>query len=208
MLHRTFRKSLIVCSTLFAAAALAQPPSPQPPPGGAPPALRGDSQERAQPPGPSAAPGRNQPPRQLEAVTARLAQTVGKDFVVDPRLRGVDLGLVDVDEIDYESLLSLLRVHDAVVIEGVDAVYVVPEQNARFYATPLVQRDDADLHPATWVARVITTSTDATQMLGVLRPLATQSAVMGIHAPNKVLIVERYDNVKRITEIVRMLDQR
>jgi type II secretory pathway component GspD/PulD (secretin) len=166
----------------------------------------------AQPSIPAGAPdagGRNRPPGDLEIVAARLSNSLNKRFVVDPRLRSIDFGMLDNDEIDYELLKSLLRVHDATAVEADDFVYVVPESNARFFGTPIVQRDDADLHGATWVARVIMTSSiDTSQMLGVLRPLASQTAVMSVVPPSKLVIVDRYDNVKRISEIVRVLDQR
>jgi general secretion pathway protein D len=216
MWNSVIRNYWIVCSMLaLATAASAQPQTPQrgqgAPPAAAPPAEAAEPQtvQPTEPAGARAASPQNRPPSDLEAVAARLSRSMGKQFVIDPRLRGNDFGAVDNDEVDYDLLLSLLRVQDATAIEAEDVVYVIPEPVARLYATPIVQRDVADLHGATWVARVLTTANvDASQMLGVLRPLASQAATMAIFPPNKLLIVERYDNVKRISEIVRMLDQR
>jgi type II secretory pathway component GspD/PulD (secretin) len=203
MSYRNLRICLIACAMSLAAPALAQPPSPQPP-GAVPPPPRQEPPERPQPPLPL--PGRSQM-IDVEGITARLAREIGKDFAVDPRARGL-AGTITAAEIDYPSFISLMRVNAFAVIEGEDVIYVVPDVAARFYGTPIVQRDDADVHPSTIVTRVITTSADAPQLLGILRPLADQSAVMSVSPPNKIVIVDRYENVKRIAEVVRLLEQR
>src|SRR5690606_29543024 len=49
---------------------------------------------------------------------------------------------------------------------------------------------------------------DAAQLLGVLRPMADQSAVMAIHAASNMLIVgERPATVERIFAVARMMDR-
>lgn len=205
MLPRIYRRCLIVCSAcLLATAASAQPQAPQSVPGAAPQAQAEVAPQRAV----QAPPAAQESRPSLDTVTGRLAREMGRRFVVDPRVRNPDFGSIDLDEIDYPALKSLLRVHNTVVMEGEDVIYVVPEQTARLYAAPVVQSNDADLHPATWITRVITTTNDASPLLGVLRPMAPQSAVMAVYPPNKIVISDYYDSVKRITEVVRLLDQR
>ena len=203
MPYLILRNCLMVCAISLAAPALAQPPSPQP--GAVPQPQPQETQERAQ-----QSPFSMRPPNptiDVEAITARLARGIGKDFAVDPRVRGLG-GSITAEEIDYPSFISLMRVHAMAVIEREDVIYVVPEMLAREYGVPIVQRDDADVHPATVVTRVITTTTEAAQLLAVLRPMSPQWATMAVHQPNKLVVTDRYDNVKRITEVVRLLEQR
>jgi general secretion pathway protein D len=63
---------------------------------------------------------------------ARFAKRSGKQFIVDPRVRGqVPLAGLDPDRINYEKLLAILAVNQfAAVMQG-DWIIVVPDANAR-----------------------------------------------------------------------------
>ena len=87
------------------------------------------------------------------------------------------------------------------------------ERITRVVANPSIPADE-------WVSRVITTTkAETSSMVPILRPLLPQaahlSAMCGICEPGaqkctncrQLMVVDRYANVQRITEIVRMLDQ-
>jgi general secretion pathway protein D len=69
--------------------------------------------------------------------------------------------------------------------------------------------DDASIAADEWVTRVLTTTNvEAAQLVPILRPLLPQSAHLAAHATtNQLIVVDRYANVRRITEIVRTLDR-
>jgi general secretion pathway protein D len=71
-----------------------------------------------------------------------------------------------------------------------------------------VQTDDASIAADEWVTRVLkTTNTDAAFLVPILRPLLPQAAHLAAHGTtNQLVIMDRYANVRRITEIVRALD--
>ncbi|MGD8340900.1 MAG: hypothetical protein PVH89_08965 [Gammaproteobacteria bacterium] len=160
----------------------------------------------------------------IETLVERLASEIDREFIIDPRaarVRGTTTG----DEIDYESLLGLLRVNDLVAIETADQILIIPEANARSMPSPLLQEDDSRVSDHTIVTRVIAipqfpqrnrpaeseqpgapnpfAPNSAAQLVPVLRPMMPQSAMLGaIAGTNQLVIVDRYDNVRRITGII------
>jgi general secretion pathway protein D len=72
----------------------------------------------------------------------------------------------------------------------------------------MVQTDDASIAADEWVTRVLTTTNiEAVQLVPILRPLLPQAAHLAAHGTtNRLIVMDRYGNVRRITEIVRALD--
>jgi general secretion pathway protein D len=221
----------LVCRSLVLAAALllgggaaqAQAPRPQ---GGAqsqPQAAQpGDAQAR--PPEAFAPPipaGPPLPTVSLESLVERVTRSSKKTFLIDSRVpQQIYLGSVRAEDVNYSTLLALLRANGmaATTIEG--RVNIVPLFEIRSLAVPLVQNDDASIPGDEWVSRVITTTKkEASSMVPILRPMLPQaahlSAMCGACEPGaqlctncrQLIIVDRYANVLRISAIVRMLDQ-
>jgi general secretion pathway protein D len=71
-----------------------------------------------------------------------------------------------------------------------------------------VQTDDASIPAEQYVTRVLTTMNIPTAYLvPILRPLLPQSAHLASSpTANQLIIMDRYENVQRIAEIVRTLD--
>ncbi|HEX5050021.1 MAG TPA: hypothetical protein VFX89_23105 [Gammaproteobacteria bacterium] len=145
----------------------------------------------------------------LAQLLERVARSSNKQFIVDPRVpQQVFLGGVRAEDVNYPILLAVLRNHGvaATTIEG--RVNLVPDANVRSLPVPFVNNDDAKIADEEFVQRVITTSTVETPMLvPILRPLLPQSAHLAAMPPNKLVVLDRYSNVKRIGEIVKALDR-
>ena len=94
----------------------------------------------------------------------------------------------------------------AVEIQG--RVNIVPEALARQMPVRLVQRDDPDVADDEVVSRVIQMNNmNAAQAVPILRALLPQYAhLAALPDQNKLLIVDRYANVRRLTEILNALD--
>lgn len=165
----------------------------------------------------------------VESLIEQVAEDLGREFIIDPRARGVR-GSTTNSDIDYESLLALLRVNDLVAIETADQILIIPEQISRSMPSPILQDDDSRVSDHTIVTRVIdipefpqrdrnlvarseepstanpfTTlpPASAAQLVPVLRPMMPQSAMLGaITGTNQLVLVDRYDNVRRITAII------
>jgi type II secretory pathway component GspD/PulD (secretin) len=209
-----------IVSTMLAASALSQQEQNRQRPQARPPA--------AQAPAPTAdapAPIVRQPsPAELEAqrrraeqsvdlddLLARMSEATGMKFLVDPRVRAQVNTVPKIETPTYAELLTILRVHGYAAAEVGGRVNIVPDALARFLPTRLVQRDDDSVPDDEYITRIITTP-NAPFLVAILRPLMPQSAHLAAHgggddqpSNDKLIIMDTYANVRRITEIVNAL---
>jgi general secretion pathway protein D len=123
---------------------------------------------------------------------------------VSPR---IFLGGVEADDVDYPVLLSILRANGLAAVEIEGRVNIVRDSEVRFLPAPMVQNDDASIAADEWVTRIVTvTNIEAPFLIPILRPLLPQAAHLAGFAPDKIIIMDRYANVQRITAIIRSLD--
>jgi general secretion pathway protein D len=210
---KRLRLSCAILATAFAigeAAAQAQPQPQQPPPQQQPqPQPQG--QPQGQPAGPQplpAGPRPELPTVELAPLLQRVERASGKRFLVDPRLANrLYLAGAEQNDVTYPVLLAILRINGWAAFESEGRVNIVPDALIRFHA-PLLQTDDASTPADLYVTRVLkTTNVDTAQLVPILRPLLSQAAHLAAHVDTNQLIVEdRYENVQRITAIVRLLD--
>jgi len=163
-----------------------------------------------QTPAPPAAPRINPdlPTVELAPLLQRVERASDKRFLVDVRHGPrIYLGGVEPNDVTYPVLLAIFRLNGFAAFESGGFVNIVPDANIRFHA-PVVQTDDASIPGELYVTRVLTTvNIGAPQLVPILRPLLPQAAHLAAHADaNRLIVMDRYENVKRITEIVRSLD--
>jgi general secretion pathway protein D len=221
-----FRRSLALAVLLFlgSAAAHAQAQRPQPAPQGA---QQGGAPAEAQRPPPDAgaappiAAGPPLPTVSLESLVERVERNSKKSFLIDRRVpQQVYLGSVKPEDVNYPTLLAILRANGmaATTIEG--RVNIVPLFDIRTLEVPLVQNDDSSIPADEWVSRILSTNKkEASSLVIILRPLLPQAAHLSAMCGSceagaqnctncrQLIIVDRYGNVKRITAMVKMLDQ-
>ena len=152
-----------------------------------------------------------EPTVSLQTLLERVAASSDKEFLVDSRVEQLlYIGGTPIENPTYPILLSILRNNQLVAVQIEDRVNIVPEAFARQLPVRLLQRDDADVPDDEWVSRVITVMKGAAaHLVPILRPLLPQAAHMASLGPEsgKLLIVDRYANVRRVTEIVEALDR-
>jgi len=226
MIRIPLGRSLAFAALLLLGAAVhaqgQRPPGAQPgpaPQGGAPGEVaRPPPEVPVAPPLPQGGP---LPTVSLESLVDRVARSSKKSFLIDSRAaQQVYLGSVKPEDVNYPTLLAILRTNGmaATTIDG--RVNIVPLFEIRSLAVPLVQNDDQSIPADEWVSRILTTNKkEASSMVPILRPLLPQaahlSAMCGSCEPGaqnctncrQLIIVDRYANVQRITAIVKMLDQ-
>ena len=209
---------LLLCTAAAHAQGQRPQPAPQNPQGGAPADAQRPPEGSGAPPIPAGPP---LPTVSLESLVDRVARNSKKSFLIDSRAaQQVFLGAIKPEDVNYPTLLAILRANGmaATTIEG--RVNIVPLFEIRSLAVPLVQNDDSSIPADEWVSRVLTTNKkEASSMVPVLRPLLPQaahlSAMCGSCEPGaqnctncrQLIIVDRYANVQRLTAIVKMLDQ-
>lgn len=148
---------------------------------------------------------------ELSAVIETVGRITGRNFVVDPRVKGrvtvVSPGPLQPGEV-YQIFLSVLEVNGYAAVEEGAVTKIVPDVNARQSGTP-VRVGTAEPAGGGLVTQVITLKyVPAAQLVPVLRPLVPQNGLVAAYADtNTLLISDLAANVGRLVEIVRAIDR-
>ncbi|HEX6793252.1 MAG TPA: type II secretion system secretin GspD [Casimicrobiaceae bacterium] len=146
----------------------------------------------------------------IDAVVKAVGEITGRNFLVDPRVKGT-VNIVSAQPVPrslvYPTLLSALRMQGFAAVESDGITKIVPEAEAKTQAGP-VARATVGASGDRIVTQVIPLRYEsAAQLVTVLRPLVTPNNVISAYIPNNAIIVTDYaDNVKRIDRIVASLD--
>ncbi len=145
---------------------------------------------------------------ELAPLLERVERASSKRFLVDRKVGPrIFLGGVDTDDVDYPVLLSILRANGLAAVEIEGRVNIVLDADVRFLPAPMVQADDASIAADEWVTRVLTTTNvEAAFLVPILRPLLPPTAHLAAMPSSRLIVMDRYANVRRITEMVRLLD--
>ncbi|HXF16525.1 MAG TPA: type II secretion system secretin GspD [Burkholderiales bacterium] len=186
------------------------------------PAVKGMPAE-APPPSP-AAPSR--PPREapdvvtlnfvnadIEGVVKVVSEITGKNFVIDPRVKGT-VNIVSAKPMPrsrvYDVFLAALRLQGFAAVEDRGLVKVVPEADAKLHSSPTqAQGETGGISGDRIETRVFTLKYEsAVQALPILRPLIAPSNTITAYQNNNTLVITDYaNNLERIADIIDAIDQ-
>jgi general secretion pathway protein D len=145
---------------------------------------------------------------EISAVIATVSEITGRNFIVDPRVKGKVTVLSPTPltpDAVYEAFLSILQVHGFAAVPVGDVIKIVPEAEARqggARAQARIASDDI-------ITRVIAIeNVSAVQLVPILRPLVPQYGHLAAYPSSNMLIIsDRASNVDRIESIIRRIDQ-
>lgn len=147
----------------------------------------------------------------IESTIKAVGVITGKNFVIDPRVKG-NINIVSNQPVApglvYPILLSALRQQGYTAVENDSIVKIMPDVDARTQATQVFSRQGKSAGD-----RVITkvfplTHESATQLANTLRPLvATHNMIAAYPGGNTLVITDYADNVARIGRIIDNIDQ-
>lgn len=146
----------------------------------------------------------------INTVIATVSEMTGKNFIVDPRVKGkvtvISSQPMEADDI-YQVFLTVLNVHGFAAVPGKSVTKIVPEVNAKQDAIPTVNGRSV-VEGGQFVTRVITVNNvAAAQLVPILRPLLPQEAHLAAYAPTNVLIASATAaNIERIVGLVDRID--
>jgi type II secretory pathway component GspD/PulD (secretin) len=144
----------------------------------------------------------------IERLLATVAKRTNKKFIVDPRVRGeVSMVGQEPTNVDYPTLLLILRVHGFAATEEGGYVHVIPDANIRQQPLPLVTGKES-YADGEYVNKIIMLkNVPAAQLVPILRPLLPQVAhLVALPCKNALMVVDVFASVKRIEQIARALD--
>ena len=149
----------------------------------------------------------------IEAVVKAASEITGRNFVLDPRVKGV-INIVSArpvpKELVYPTLLSALRLQGYTAIESDAVVKIVPEADAKQHGTPVIFGGRAGIGVAgdrLVTAVYVLKNESAVQLVNVLRPLITpNNSIAALPSGNALVITDYAENLKRIDRIIASLD--
>ena len=145
----------------------------------------------------------------LTAFINEVADITGKNFAVDPRVRGnvtvISNKALNKDEV-YDLFLGVLNVNGVVALPSGNTVKLVPDSNAKNAGIPYDARSRAGGDQI--VTRVIwLENTNPNDLIPALRPLMPQFANLAAVAGTNALIAsDRATNIYQLENIIRNLD--
>jgi len=147
----------------------------------------------------------------IRTVIEAVADRTGKNFIIDPRVKGKVTVISKSpmkDKALYQVLLSVLKIHGYAAIPGKNAIKIVPEVNAKQDAIETIT-DGAFKSSDAIVTQVIEVKhVDAAQLVPILRPLVPQRGHLAAYPASNVLIIsDSAANISRISTIIKRIDQ-
>jgi len=149
----------------------------------------------------------------IEGVIKVVSEITGKNFVVDPRVKG-SVNIVSAKPISkslvYDVFLSALRLQGFAVVEDRGAVRIVPEVDAKVQPSATVGPQDKLRASGDQIQTQVfmLQYESAVQMVPILRPLiASNNTITAYNNTNSLVITDYASNLKRIEKIVDAIDQ-
>ncbi|MBD3670599.1 MAG: type II secretion system secretin GspD [Gammaproteobacteria bacterium] len=147
----------------------------------------------------------------IHEVIEAVSNVTGKNFVIDPRVKGkvtiISSRSMNADEI-YQVFLTVLEVHGFSAVPSGNVYQIIPSANAKQGPVKTIT-EGSTRASSEIVTRVFhVDNVPATQLVPILRPLLPQQAHMAAYQPtNSLIISDRADNVLRLEKIIESIDQ-
>jgi len=148
----------------------------------------------------------------IQSTIKAISQLSGKNFVIDPRVKGTVTIVSDqpINKSDsYKVLETALRMQGFAVVEGDGVIKVLPEADAKTYGMKTVA---ADAQASKQIGDQIITKIfiiqrgSAMQLANSLRPLVAPNNSISAYPNSNALIVTDYaSNISRISKIINQL---
>src|SRR3990167_9293294 len=146
----------------------------------------------------------------IRAVIQTISILTGKNFIVDPRVRGtvtlVSQKPMSSDEL-YQVFLSMLQLLQYVAIPSGNIIKIVPAMDANALSRQFATKARPGSGDEIIVRVVPINHVSATELVPVLRPLMSQSGSVTAYLPSNALILAgTASNIKRLVNIIHQMD--
>ena len=143
----------------------------------------------------------------ITTVIESVAKITGKNFIIDPRVKGKVTFIAPEGmkpEALYDSLLAVLNVYGYAAVPGDGVVKIVPLNLARDQI-PYRTWNEYDEE---WVTEVINVKhVNSGKLVAVLRPLvAKEGHLVALTESNKLIVSDTVSNIKRLKSILKRVD--
>lgn len=147
----------------------------------------------------------------IRVVINQVAKATGKNFLVDPRVKGnvtiIAPGKLSPDEI-YQIFLGMLQVHGFNAVQGKNIVKIVPDAESKTMAPYSGYTRQPKNEEISQVQVLRVRNVPVREMAQALKSLVDKTSVIAPYSPSNDLIVsDRVANIKRIAHLVEELDK-
>jgi general secretion pathway protein D len=145
----------------------------------------------------------------LTAFVNEVADITGKNFAVDPRVKGtvtvISNKALSKDQV-YDLFLGVLNVNGVVAVPSGNTIKLMPDTNAKTSGIPFDSKNR--VRGEQLVTRVIwLDNTNPNDMIPAIRPLMPQFAhLAAIPGTNALIVFDRAENIDQIDKLIRSLD--
>lgn len=145
----------------------------------------------------------------ISALVSEVAEVTGRNFIVDPRVKGtitvISSKALTANEL-YELFLGVLSVNGFAAVPSGGAIKIVPDVTAKQFGVPV----DVNLSKKGegLVTRVIRLdNTNAVDLVPILRPMMPQFAhLAAVPGANALVLSDHANNIESLTAIIDQLD--
>lgn len=147
---------------------------------------------------------------EIDTVIKTIGQISGKNFLIDPRVKG-SINIVSASPIPvsatYDVLLSALRVHGFTAVESEGITRVIPESEGKLQGGALARK--GKVRGNEMQTRVFPLKYESANLaLPAIRPLVGQNSSIAVSPTFNALIVTDYgDNLRRLDKLISEIDQ-
>lgn len=139
-----------------------------------------------------------------------VAENSGKNFIVDPRVRGkvsvVSGASLNADEL-YDVFLSILEVHNFAAVETGNVIKVLPSNVIKQRPTPTMFEPTIESNDAQITQIIQLEHASVQDLVAIIRPLIPATSHFAPHVPsNSVIITDTTANIQRVLEIIKRID--
>jgi len=146
----------------------------------------------------------------IETVVKAVSQITGKNFLLDPRVKGT-VNVVSSKPVPqslaYHFLLSALRMQGFAAVENNGVVRIVPEVDAKTHGSQAIKGVGGPSGDQMLTKVFPLRYESANLLVPILRPLIAPNNTINANANNNSLIISDYaDNLARLEKIIAALD--
>ncbi|MHB8455414.1 MAG: type II secretion system secretin GspD [Acidiferrobacterales bacterium] len=147
----------------------------------------------------------------IQAVIKTVSQITGRNFLLDPRVKG-KVTIISSTPVSkaaaYQIFISALKAQGFTAINGPGGIVkIIPEAEAKSGAT--VSFGTSARNSDQWTTHVVIVQhASAPQLIPLLRPLMSPSAMLSVYVPaNALIITDTASSVRNVLGVVDRLDQ-
>jgi general secretion pathway protein D len=147
----------------------------------------------------------------IQAVVKTISQISGRNFLLDPRVKGkvtIISAKPVAKEAAYEIFVSALKAQGFSAVEGPGGIVkIVPEAEAKLStgvrSGPYARNSDQ------WSTHVVVVQhASAPQLVPMLRPLMSPTALLSVYAPGNVLVItDTAASIRNVLKVIDKIDQ-